>query len=55
LNFESAGFRKLRESLNYSGKRLQQVFPKRFHSDEDAESVAARGAAGKQLPTSFLL
>jgi putative chitinase len=46
LNFESAGFLKLRESLKYSGKRLRQVFPKRFHGDEDAESVAARGPAG---------
>lgn len=45
LNYESAGFRRLRESLEYSGKRLRQVFPDRFRTDADAESVAAQGPA----------
>lgn len=34
---ESGGFRVLEENLNYSAKRLQEVFPNRFESEEIAE------------------
>jgi predicted chitinase len=43
LSVESSGFLNLRENLNYSARRLQDIFPTRFRSEADASSVAARG------------
>lgn len=40
LSHESAGFQILEENLNYSAKRLRQVWPRRFPTDAAAQTVA---------------
>lgn len=40
---ESAGFNSLRENVNYSAKRLMQVFPNRFKTLDYAQSVVSGG------------
>ena len=40
---ESAGFTAKTENLNYSSKRLRQVFPKYFKTDPDAEACGGKG------------
>ncbi len=38
LDHESGGFKRLEENLNYSAKRLRQVFPKYYKTDEEAQA-----------------
>lgn len=40
---ESSGFTKLRENMNYSAKRLLEVFPKYFKTLAAAQAIASRG------------
>lgn len=40
---ESGGFTKLRENMNYSAKRLLEVFPKYFKTLAAAQTIAANG------------
>jgi len=43
MSHESQDFRRLRENLHYSAERLRQVFPNRFPTDQDADTVVASG------------
>ena len=45
VDHESGGFTKTEENLNYSAKRLQQVFPKYYQSVEDARADAGNPEA----------
>lgn len=45
LAHESAGFTVLAENLNYSAKRLRQVWPRRFPTDAAAQAVAGNPQA----------
>lgn len=40
---ESAGFKRFQENLNYSAKRLREVFPSRFRTLEAAQKVVNKG------------
>ncbi|QJP14609.1 glycoside hydrolase family 19 protein [Starkeya sp. ORNL1] len=42
LATESGGFRYMEENLNYSPKRLRQIFPKYFKTEAEAEAAAAK-------------
>lgn len=42
---ETNGFRRLRENLAYSAKRLHEVFPKKFKTVADAKKVVDQGQA----------
>ncbi|WP_085618850.1 MULTISPECIES: glycoside hydrolase family 19 protein [unclassified Pseudomonas] len=45
VDHESGGFTKTEENLNYSAKRLQQVFPKYYKNVEDARADAGNPEA----------
>jgi predicted chitinase len=45
MDHESGGFTKKEENLNYSAKRLREVFPKYYKSDEDARADAGNPEA----------
>lgn len=38
LDHESAGFTRIEENLRYSAKRLRQIFPKYYKTDEEAQA-----------------
>jgi predicted chitinase len=45
MDHESGGFTRKEENLNYSAKRLREVFPKYYKTDEDARADAGNAEA----------
>lgn len=43
MSHESAGFTRLEENLNYGAQRLRNLYPSKFATERDAETVVAQG------------